>query len=253
MCLPGEWAPRYRTTVLSRYVIVALTLGACAQADSFKANPDASSPNGRPDAPRGSSPDAAHDPDLDAPQTQGLTGTHLVINEIDYDEVGTDTKEFVEIFNPTPASIDLTGIMVELVNGANGAVYTTVDLSSEPALASGGYLVVADSAVSVAAGATAMYSWTTNAIQNGSPDGVALVDTSNATLVDALSYEGAMTSVAISGMGMVSLVEGTPTTIADSNTVDGSLCRSPNGQDTDDAATDWKFCTTPTPGAVNAL
>jgi len=236
--------------VVSRYFVVALTLGACAQADSLKANPDAS-PNGRPDAPQGSPDAPAHNPDIDAPQ--GLTGTHLVINEIDYDQVGTDTAEFVEIFNPTPASIDLTGITLELVNGANGTVYATVDLSSEPALASGGYLVVADSAVNVDSGATAMMSWTTNAIQNGAPDGVALVDTVNAAMVDALSYEGAMTSVAISGMGTVSLVEGTPTTAADSNTVNGSLCRSPNGQDTDDAATDWKFCTTPTPGAVNAL
>ncbi len=237
--------------MLSRYLIVALTLGACAQADSFRSNPDASGSNGpHPDAPHGVNPDAPQHPDIDAPQA--MTGTHLVINEIDYDEVGTDAAEFVEIFNPTPASIDLTGISLELVNGANGAVYTTVDLSGEPALASGGYLVVADSAVAVDASATAMYSWTTNAIQNGAPDGVALVDTVNAVMVDALSYEGAMTSVAISGMGMVSLVEGTPTTAADSNTVNGSLCRSPNGQDTDDAAVDWIFCTTPTPGSANS-
>jgi hypothetical protein len=51
----------------------------------------------------------------------------------------------------------------------------------------------------------------------------------------------------------VSLVEGTvlATSVADSNTTDGSLCRSPNGQDTDNANADWTFCTVPTPGTAN--
>ena len=39
--------------------------------------------------------------------------------------------------------------------------------------------------------------------------------------------------------------------VADSNTVAGSLCRSPDGQDTDNAATDWTFCTTLTIGTAN--
>ena len=49
------------------------------------------------------------------------------------------------------------------------------------------------------------------------------------------------------------LVEGTmlPVDVADSNTVDGTLSRIPDGTDTDNAATDWSFTTTPTPGAAN--
>ena len=49
------------------------------------------------------------------------------------------------------------------------------------------------------------------------------------------------------------LVEGTPlaATVADSNTVNGSLSRLPNRTDTNNAATDWAFTTTPTPGAAN--
>ena len=96
----------------------------------------------------------------------------------------------------------------------------------------------------------------TNYIQNGSPDGMALVDTSTETLIDALSYEGAITAATIPGFAApVSLVEGTvlPTSVADSNTVQGSLCRLPNGTDTNDAANDWKFCGTVTPGAANAM
>ena len=53
----------------------------------------------------------------------------------------------------------------------------------------------------------------------------------------------------------VSLVEGTvlPSTVADSNTVAGSLIRNPDGKDTDDAAADWAFTTTLTRGAANGL
>ena len=42
-----------------------------------------------------------------------------------------------------------------------------------------------------------------------------------------------------------------PANVADSNTVDGSLSRIPDGRDTDDAASDWQFTTTPTRGAAN--
>ena len=88
--------------------------------------------------------------------------------------------------------------------------------------------------------------------QNGAPDGVALVATAAGTLLDALSYEGAITAATI-GSATFNLVEGTllPATVADSNTVAGSLIRFPDGGDTNDAATDWRFTTTPTPGAAN--
>jgi hypothetical protein len=90
--------------------------------------------------------------------------------------------------------------------------------------------------------------------QNGAPDGVALVDTANGTLLDALSYEGTITAAVIDGT-TYDLVEGTPlpASVADSNTVDGSLSRIPDGQDTNDAASDWTFTTTKTPGAANVL
>ena len=94
----------------------------------------------------------------------------------------------------------------------------------------------------------------TDNIQNGSPDAVGLLDVSAGRLVDALSYEGAVSAGIVAGIGTpLNFVEGTvlPTTIADSNTQNGSLVRQPNGVDTDDAASDWRFATTPTPGAPN--
>ena len=73
-------------------------------------------------------------------------------------------------------------------------------------------------------------------------------------LLDALSYEESIAMAQIAGFASpVSLVEGTAlaTSVADSNTTDGDLCRSPDGRDSDDANTDWKFWTTKTPGTAN--
>ncbi len=188
--------------------------------------------------------------------TVGADAGHLVINEVDYDQPGTDAAEYVEIYNPSSTARTLAGVSLMLVNGANNAVYATIDLTSAGSLAAHGYLVVAGTGVAVQSGGIPFAptpAWTSNAVQNGSPDGMALVDTKGLTVIDALSYAGAMTAVTLTGFpSTVSLVEGTATTAVDSNTTVGSLCRKPNGQDTDQASVDWAFCTTLTPGAANS-
>jgi hypothetical protein len=183
------------------------------------------------------------------------TGTGLIINEVDYDQVGTDTAEFVEIYNSSAAPIPLTGVSLVMVNGSTSTVYTTVDLAPAGTINPGQYLVVgATSVVSTVPMGTLVIDAgaVTNYIQNGSPDGLALVY--GGMLLDALSYEGSITAATIAGVpGTVSLVEGTAlaTSVADSNTVPGSLSRLPNGVDTNDAATDWALSGTPTPGTAN--
>ncbi|MGH3372588.1 MAG: lamin tail domain-containing protein, partial [Nocardioidaceae bacterium] len=158
----------------------------------------------------------------------------LVINEVDYDQVGADGDGFVEIKNAGDAAADLGSIALVFVDGADSTEYRREQLTGT--LEPGGYLVVAADA------------------QNGAPDGLALLETSAGTLLDALSYEGAITGAQI-GSATFSLVEGTalPATMADSNTVDGSLIRAPDGRDTDDASSDWAFTTTLTRGAANVL
>jgi large repetitive protein len=66
--------------------------------------------------------------------------------------------------------------------------------------------------------------------RRGAPDGVAMIDTATGTLLDALSYEGDIASATIGGQ-VYDLVEGTAlgASIADSNTVAGSLSRLPDG------------------------
>ncbi len=156
----------------------------------------------------------------------------LILNEIDYDQVGADSGGFVEIANAGDATVSLDGVALVLVNGGDSTEYARRLLTGM--LAAGAYVVVEIDA------------------QNGAPDGAALVDTAAGTLLDALSYEGEIRAASIGG-ATYDLVEGTalPSAVADSNTVDGSLSRLPDRVDTDDAASDWAFTTTPTPGAAN--
>jgi hypothetical protein len=158
----------------------------------------------------------------------------LVINEIDYDQVGADHDGFVEIANTGTETASLAGIALLLVDGGTGTVYRRVNLTGT--LAPGAYLVIdADP-------------------QNGAPDGVALVDVAAGALLDALSYEGEIRAATFLEYTF-DLVEGTPlpVDVADSNTIEGSLIRHPDGRDTDDAASDWRFTTTVTRGAANVL
>jgi hypothetical protein len=161
------------------------------------------------------------------------SSTKLVLNEVDYDQLGADGDGFVEIKNTGTTAIALTGIALVFVDGTDSEEYKRTALTGT--LEAGGYLVVPSDP------------------QNGAPDGLAIVDGSGA-LIDALSYEGAITSAKI-GTQTYSLVEGTmlPATVADSNTAAGSLVRNPDGRDTGNAAADWAFTTTLTKGAANVL
>ena len=155
----------------------------------------------------------------------------LVLNEIDYDQVGADSDGFVELYNAGDSAADLAGHAIVFVDGSDGQEYLRKPLSGT--LASGSYLVVSVDA------------------QNGAPDGVALLD-GDKQLLDALSYEGPIRAATIEAQ-TYDLVEGTalPASVADSNAAAGSLARIPNGSDTNVAATDWAFTATTTPGAAN--
>ena len=72
----------------------------------------------------------------------------LVINEIDYDQPGSDLGEFVEIYNGSGESVSLAGLSLVAVNGATSADYRRIDLSLGSALLGPGeYLVIGTEAV----------------------------------------------------------------------------------------------------------
>jgi hypothetical protein len=114
--------------------------------------------------------------------------TAVFINEIHYDNTGTDTGEAIEVAGP--AATDLSGWSLVLYNGNGGSVYDTTALSGVIPDQENGF-------------GTVFVSYATNGIQNGSPDGVALVDDTG-TAVQFLSYEGSFAAVGGPADGMTS-------------------------------------------------
>lgn len=185
----------------------------------------------------------------------GGSAAGIVLNEVDYDNVGTDAAEYLELFNPSGASIALAGRQVILVNGATNAPYQTIDLSPLGSLGAGKYLVIAPDTVSVPSGVLQLDPlWSQDQLQNGAPDGVVLVDSVTKTVLDAIAYEGAITAATLPDFpAAVSLVEGTALDagVADSNTATKTLCRKVNGVDTNSSNADWGTCNTRTIGTPN--
>ncbi|MEV0157823.1 ExeM/NucH family extracellular endonuclease [Micromonospora sp. NPDC050686] len=103
------------------------------------------------------------------------TDTLPAISEIHYDNAGTDTGEAIEI--EAPVDFDLTGWQIVLYNGANGAAYNTRTLTGR-----------------VPAAGVVVANYPTDGIQNGSPDGVALVSPTG-SVAEFLTYEGTFTAV----------------------------------------------------------
>lgn len=120
----------------------------------------------------------------------------VAINEVDYQNPGTDSTEWIELTGK--AGTDLTGYSLVLINGSDGSVYNTAALSgSIPADftsawgGDGGFFVVGtfDTTTAAVFGSPDLTppGWTTNQIQNGSPDLIQLYDASG-TLLDEWEY-----------------------------------------------------------------
>lgn len=111
----------------------------------------------------------------------------VFINELHYDNTGADVGEFIEVAGP--AGTDLTGWTVVPYNGSTGTTYTpqgalTGTLGDDTGTGFGFLSVPL-------------------VLQNGAPDGVALVD-ADGGLVQFLSYEGTMTAVGGPADGLTS-------------------------------------------------
>ena len=127
----------------------------------------------------------------------GSTST-VFINEFHYDNAGTDAGEFIEIAGP--AGTDLTGWRIELYNGANGLRYDNDPLVGTIPSQQGGY-------------GTVSLSYAVNGIQNGNPDGIALINPSN-VVVQFLCYGGSFNAndQTAAGQGCTNIVVSEPTT-----------------------------------------
>ena len=161
--------------------------------------------------------------------------TNVFINEFHYDNIGGDQNEFVEIAKPV--GVDVSGWTIELYNGTatNRRVYETVAVPDESAFGnpSGGYHF----------GVIAL---PPNGLQNGGPDGIALVD-GNGDVVEFLSYEGSFVAADGAAEGLTSVDVGVA---EDGDTPVGhSLQRFGTGDSDDDFT--WATPGEATPGEVN--
>lgn len=98
------------------------------------------------------------------------------INELHYDNGGPDVDERVEIAGP--AGTSLAGWSLVAYNGSGGTVYQTLNLSGT---------------IGNQGGCIGTLSFLMPGLQNGSPDGLALVDDAG-DVVEFLSYEGVFTA-----------------------------------------------------------
>jgi len=171
----------------------------------------------------------------------------LLVTEVDYDQMGTDTAEFIEIHNPGDAPVALAGVELQLVNGADAAPYRRFALSDVAAsLPAGGFLVVGAKAVvdALPAGVpglpfnAAVVDLNNSQVQNG-PDAVRLVNAAGA-LIDGLAYEGE-----VPGAGEGDFLSGDP-----GNERPQSASRCPVDRDSNDNATDFRYVT-PSPGLAS--
>lgn len=170
----------------------------------------------------------------------------VYINELDYDQPGVDTQEFIELIGPTNSS--LNGYTIELVNGNGGAVYRTVDLAGQTIpddnVAGYGFFVIGNPTVPNVDFTPGDWAPQDN-IQNGAPDGILL--RLNGVLVDGFSYEGDMSNFPpfTAGMAITALE-----TNASPNLSIGriTLGFDPNNQDQFFAAEAHE----PSPGAQNS-
>ncbi len=160
----------------------------------------------------------------------------VVINEIDYDQPGTDTAEFIELYNAGSSAVSLDDFTIELINGNNALSYRTINLSSFNIDANAYFVVCGDA--SLVANCDYSFTTTTSWMQNGAPDGVGLYE--NGSLLDSLSYEGVL----------FPLTEGDQLLVIDNAIDNFSISRIANGIDTNNNADDFQLgCITP--GTIN--
>ena len=114
------------------------------------------------------------------------------INEIHYDNTGGDVDEFVEVVVENTFSGNLANIEVVFYNGSNGGVIS----QSNPRT-----LNTFD--VGQTSNGFTIYSRIMSSIQNGNPDGMALLN--NGVVVEFISYEGTITASSGPAAGMTSV------------------------------------------------
>lgn len=169
----------------------------------------------------------------------GVGANTLVINEIDYDQTGTDTAEFIELKNVSGGPLNLDNFTVELINGSMGGAVPyapAIDLPNVILAADDYYVICANAATVVNCDLDVTPD--EGFLQNGDPDAIGV--RLSGTLVDAVSYGGDSGAPYTETTG----------TVTDSIAASVGLSRSPDGTDTNNNSADIsRRCISP--GAPN--
>ena len=121
----------------------------------------------------------------------GLLSQNAWINELHYDDSGSDSDEVVEIIIEKPDDYDLSDFTVYLYNGNTGNSYNSELLSNfDVGSTDGNY---------------ALFYWYPSSIQNGAPDGLALSYQDTLITGQFLSYEGTFVGTAGPANGITSV------------------------------------------------
>ena len=189
--------------------------------------------------------------------TNMVNAQSLVINEIDYDQPGVDSAEYVELYNAGPNPVNLADFKLVMFNGStSGNVpYDSIQLPSQTLLA-GSYFVICGNSGKVP-NCNLSFTAATNCIQNAasatsttpSPDAVCLKDVQQGNIIDVVSYEGDCIAPYFETAGVPP--GNSDTIVADSVLARFySIGRFPDGTDSNNNSVDFnRMCSTP--GAAN--
>ncbi|MEO5567858.1 MAG: DNA/RNA non-specific endonuclease [Gemmatimonadaceae bacterium] len=154
-----------------------------------------------------------------AAMANGPAGPVIRISEFHYDNASTDANERIEISGP--AGVSLAGWQVVRYNGANAAAAVPYTSPTGPTITG----IIPDQCTGRG---TLVFAYPVDGLQNGPNDGFALVN-NNGTVVEFLTYEGAVTASTgvAAGMTSTAIPVSEPGTTGNLNT--GSIQRTPTG------------------------
>ena len=157
------------------------------------------------------------------------------INELHYDNAGTDVGEFIEVVIENAGNYTLSNFSVVLYNGNNGNSYDTKTLDQFTSGAVSGNFSIY------------YFTYPTDGIQNGAPDGMCLAYQSVLISGQWLSYEGTMTANDGPAAGLLSVDIG----VSETNTTPAGQSLQLSGTGTTYGAFTWQPPAASTPGQLN--
>lgn len=167
--------------------------------------------------------------------------SHLLINEILYDAVGSDTDGdvFVELFGE--AGGDITGYKLVFINGEDGIIKDTIEVPADSLIGDDGLFIIADAKTgSPDTSDVEAADYIKNFDPQNGPDCMQLLNEKE-ELIDAIAYGEPIVDLGENGL---SCKEG----FSAMDVSSGQSLSRVDGMDTDDNVSDFKILDSPTPG-----